>query len=131
MKKCKYCGKNIIGRVGQAAYCSDKCKRDYRHKAYLDQRGYQAPLATATKGAINEYVVVIDLLKRGYLVFRACSPACKCDLVVFKNGKSLRVEVTTGVLGKKLYYTPHNKINFDLMAVVTGCSCITYFPEVV
>lgn len=39
--------------------------------------------------------VAVDLLSRGYNVFRALSPSCPCDLAVLKNGKLVRVEVRT------------------------------------
>lgn len=73
-----------------------------------------------TVGAISEYRVTIDLLSKGYEVFRAMSPACSCDLLVSKNHKTLRVEVTTAKYSSsgKVQYTPHDNENYDIIAAV-------------
>jgi hypothetical protein len=42
-------------------------------------------------------VAAVDLMKRGYEVFRALSPACSCDLIALAGGRSLRIEVRTGI----------------------------------
>ena len=44
------------------------------------------------KGAEREMLVSVDLLKRGFEIFR---PACatSCDIIALKYGKSLRIEV--------------------------------------
>ena len=57
-------------------------------------------LSTATKGAIAELCVATDLMKKGYAVFRALSPNCFCDLVVYKDGISFYIEVRTGYESK-------------------------------
>jgi hypothetical protein len=46
-------------------------------------------------GAIGELIVAADLLKKGYHVFRSCSPSCPCDLAILKDEKLFRVEVKT------------------------------------
>jgi hypothetical protein len=38
----------------------------------------------------------IDLMKLGYEVFRALSPACSCDLIALGPAGALRIEVRTG-----------------------------------
>ena len=48
-----------------------------------------------TAGAISELRVAIDLLSKGYNVFRSLSPACPCDFVILKDKQLLRVEVRT------------------------------------
>ena len=53
-------------------------------------------MATGTTGAIGELRVCVDLLKRGYNVFRAVSPSCPCDLMVCSGEQMWRVEVRTG-----------------------------------
>lgn len=37
----------------------------------------------------------VDLLRRGYGVFRAISPQCACDVVAMHEGRLWRVEVRT------------------------------------
>jgi hypothetical protein len=75
-------------------------------------------------------VVAADLLKRGYHVFRAMSPACPCDLVLLENGHLLRVEVTTGFLSGNgtLHHPKKASGKYDVLAVVCG-SAVTYTPE--
>lgn len=44
--------------------------------------------------------VAADLMKQGYSVFRALSPACFCDLIAVKRDKVMQIEVRTGYLAK-------------------------------
>ena len=45
---------------------------------------------------MSELRVAVDLLSKGYEVFRAVSPACSCDLVALREGQlPLRIEVRT------------------------------------
>jgi len=48
------------------------------------------------KGSIREARAVLDLMQRGFEVFRPTSTAT-CDLVALKYGTTLRVEVTGGL----------------------------------
>ncbi len=77
-------------------------------------------LSNNTSGVVGEYRVIIDLLVQGYEIFRACSPSCSCDLAILKNGKLLRLEVTTGkytTTGK--FSTPkHVSEKYDIIATV-------------
>lgn len=50
---------------------------------------------------MSELVVAVDLMDKGFAVFRSLSPSCLCDLIAFKDEKSLRVEVRTGYLSEK------------------------------
>ncbi len=56
---------------------------------------YYAGKTAATTGAISELRVGIDLLTKGYHVFRSESPNCPCDLVAIKNNKIFTIEVRT------------------------------------
>ena len=57
-------------------------------------------IASATTGAIAELYVAIDLMRKGYEVFRALSPASSCDLAILKERALVRVEVRTGYRNK-------------------------------
>lgn len=57
--------------------------------------GSRIGLPTATTGALAELVVAADLLRRGFEVYRAVSPAAKSDLVIVRDGRILRVQVKT------------------------------------
>jgi hypothetical protein len=52
-------------------------------------------LSSGTVGALQELRVSVDLMIRGYEVFRALSPSCSCDLMVLNGNKMLRIEVRT------------------------------------
>jgi len=56
----------------------------------------QLGVPTGTVGAISELRVCVDLLSRGFEVFRAVSQSCSCDLAILKSGQLLRIEVKTG-----------------------------------
>ena len=83
-----------ITRKKGAIYCSIDC-----HRAFLKARYHslnpQTKLKASASGAISEYKVIIDLLIRGFEVFRSVEPGATCDLAILKNGNLLRVEVKT------------------------------------
>ena len=61
------------------------------------------------------------------------SPACKCDLVAFKDGKILRVEVKTGYkngFGVTILPAKIEPKDFDVLAVCTKQG-IEYKPDIV
>jgi hypothetical protein len=89
---------------------------------------YAPGLSTSTIGAIAELKVGADLLGKGYAVFRALSPACRCDLVILSAHRAWTVEVRTG------YYTPAGtliysgaQIRADVVAILTPTG-IVYRP---
>jgi len=45
---------------------------------------------------MSELFVCAELLRLGFAVFRAVSPACFCDLIAIKDGRHIEVEVRTG-----------------------------------
>ncbi len=61
---------------------------------------------TSDRGAISELAVAVDLMYRGFEVFRALSPASSCDLIIYRDGKALRVEVKTD---RRLAFKTHRK----------------------
>jgi hypothetical protein len=85
-------------------------------------------VCTATIGAIGELKVCVDLLKKGYAVFRSVSPACFCDLVIAKDGRLTTVEVRTGKRNARgeLSYPHENRA--EVMAIVLPDEII-YLPE--
>ncbi len=116
-----------------AKTCSKMCSRKRESTMYRDS--YQIyGLPTGTVGALNELRVSTDLMLRGWSVFRSLSPSSQCDLVLLKNEKVVRVEVTTGrpsPSGKPMY-PPHteDRYNFDVLAVVLGGNTpILYIPS--
>jgi len=91
---------------------------------------------------MSEMAAAIDLMKRGYEVFRALSPHCSCDLIALGPDGALRIEVRTG------YRSPvsgilqfarngparrgHSEEKLDHYAVVIGYGQeIAYVPPLV
>ena len=92
-------------------------------------------------------VAAVDLMKRGYEVFRALSPACSCDLIALGPFGALRIEVRTGKkslitgnlnfsrneqLGGAGKKTKRSETDLDHYAVVVHHGTETeviYFPE--
>lgn len=113
-------------------YCSSICRLAFekqKYRAFNPFRGTTRP----TTGAISELRVSVDLLSRGYNVFRALSPACPCDLAVLKNNKLLRIEVRTTYIFQsgKLYKAKNkkdDKDNIDIYAWVLPDK-ILYEPD--
>jgi hypothetical protein len=84
-----------IVRGQRSKFCSDQCRRAF----YRQRNGLSSAypgLPSASVGAIGELRVSVDLLAKGYEVFRAVSASCSCDLAILKNGRLLRIEVRTG-----------------------------------
>jgi len=126
---CIVCNAQIAGR--RFRYCSKRCESKYHTAKYERINGPRLQVASATVGAINEYLVGIDLLKRGLAVFRALSPASPGDLAVLHGNKLLMVEVTTGTKtpSGSLMYPPHKKQTFDIIAIVERSGNINYIPD--
>lgn len=126
---CEECGQPFKGYTRTTRYCSKPCRRAVELRA---RPGRELVLPTGTVGAISELVVGADLLRQGYEVFRALSPACSCDLLALKGGVMIRLEVRTGSrnpLTGKLYYARPAKDagRSDHYAVVVG-DVIVYAP---
>jgi hypothetical protein len=93
----------------------------------------QLNVCTGTVGAIGELRVCVDLLIKGYNVYRSVSPASESDLAVTKGKRFYRIEVTTGYLDYKGNIINNKKYadqsKFDIVAIVLTSGEITYMPE--
>lgn len=126
---CKSCNSPIpITRRKDAIYCSIDC-----YRATLKERYHhlnpQSKLTNTASGAVSEYKVIIDLLIRGFEVFRSVEPGATCDLAILKNNKLLRVEVKTAKYsssGKP--FNPYQTIKADILALVLP-DTIIYTPS--
>lgn len=77
-------------------YCSASCaSEDRRRRRMAAGAVVHTDLSPGTVGAVGELAATIDLVRRGYEVFRAISPSSSCDLLVLKGGRVLRIEVRT------------------------------------
>ncbi len=94
---CTECSTPFQSTQRRAKYCSRNC----RSAAVCAVNGYVSlgkakGIPSGTVGAIGELRVSVDLMQRGYEVFRALSPHCSCDLAVMKAGNLVRIEVRSG-----------------------------------
>lgn len=81
---------------------------------------------------MHELAVCVDLMRRGFEVFRCVSPNSRCDLVAINGGNFIKVEVTSGTLSKKgmVSFPPRKLHSFDLLAiVVVGSMKIIYSTD--
>ena len=137
LKKCIICGGDIRDIRGkQSDHCSDKCKK--RHKKILNPPvnhniTSKMNLRTGEIGQICEYLVLIDLIKQGYYVYRPFDTTCKHDLLAFKNNKYIKVQVKAG-----RYTTAKTKVmpkikndDYDLLAIVYNLNEIIYHNKTI
>lgn len=131
---CIQCGKPYEPQKFNQKYCSYECRTLSSKIKYKEFNPDTLKGKTsATTGAISELRVAVDLLAKGYDVFRALSPNCPCDLAILKENKLLRVEVRTAFISitSKIYKTKSqrdDKNNIDVYAWVLPDK-ITYEPE--
>ena len=131
MSLCVFCGGSIpeIKLRRGARYCSKKC-RGSAHALNAGRIG--SGLAAGTVGAIGELIVAADLLRRGFEVFRALSPNCSCDLAILRDGRLLKVEVTTSYRNPRtgvIHRRKKTSERFDILAMVVGAEII-YEPAI-
>jgi hypothetical protein len=125
--KCQQCGHEKVMLSPTAKYCGRQCASVARGNVVSKV----APDVTVsgTRGAIGEMLAAVDLLGRGYDVFRSVSPACPCDLVAMKDGKLLRVEVrmaARNTVTDTLYWSAMDPKRSDVGAVVTDTGSVIY-----
>jgi len=117
---CEFCGESIPEERQRhhAKFCSDRC-RVRRDLERYHARNPKKTLPNTTSGAISEYRVIVDLLSKGFEVFRSATLSSSCDLAILIDGCLFRVEVRTGKrssTGK--IYRPIQKIRTDILATV-------------
>lgn len=129
---CLNCNKQILKFKGLRKYCNDICKKEFINKKHEKFESKTKELGKTKVGAIQEMLVCADLIKRGYDVFRAICSSCPCDIIILKDNKSLRVEVTTGYITSANGYIKiptKDYSKFDIIAIVLGNGKIVYDPE--
>jgi len=104
------------------------------------QTSNEGILSPSDKGCVHELIVAVDLMKRGFQVYKSMSPASSCDLVIEKGERLIRVEVSTCRLRKSptlnktiIYHCKAGKFKenvFDILALVdVDSGKIYYSPE--
>lgn len=128
-KECNQCKTDFTGR-SISTFCSKTCRQKF-YKLKNNQVAEFKGLSTSTTGALNEYRVAIDLLSKGYEVFRSMSPNCTCDIVIRKVGILQTLEVKTGYkLPSGVLVHPKPIYKTDILAVVSRGGVITYNKEI-
>lgn len=120
MKTCLNCNEEVLATsryYQRKKFCTKECKEKHYRKTHYNHTKYG--VNNVVVGTIQELIVSVDLLKKGYEVFRSLGSSCSCDLAILKNGKLLRVEVTTGyIMGKATHHPPKEAQKYDILAVV-------------
>lgn len=114
---CVECGVAFLSFQRLHKVCSPECKK-IRMKRLSGRMG--SGLSSGTVGSITELVISADLMRRGYAVFRALSPACFCDLIAFKDGFFLRIECRTGYrnyVNESLSFPKKKNGEIDIFAI--------------
>jgi hypothetical protein len=120
------CGAQFEKTSNRKVYCKPTCQEEHY---YVKTRAYaDSGLTRTTVGDIGELRVGVDLLARGYDVFKSLCGNCWTDLIVAIDGKLLSVQVRTGrrtSSGTLMY--PKDKEHSDMTAVVLPNE-IVYLP---
>lgn len=133
-KFCKYCNEKLVGGRKDRVFCDKDCAALYQKQAWhrMNPKTAAAQLANNTVAEMNEMRVTLDLLSRGYEVYRAAVAGMQCDLYVLHGQHDVgkRVEVTSGNLTPSgtLQHPHRDEAKFDVLAVVVG-DTIHYKPE--
>ena len=132
---CDVCHLSFNTSHGNAKVCSKECKKKKTNRMYGREK-YLEGIAPGTVGAIAEMVVAVDLMRKGYNVFRALSPSCFCDLIVEKMDKVLRIEVRTGyqsqtgnIVYPKIKHGQKGKL-LDVFAVYCGATNEIFYFDI-
>lgn len=88
-------------------------------------------LVASDVGALAELVVCVDLIRRGYQVFRAVSPAAPCDLMAITPDGTFRVEVKAARRTDRglEYDKPKDQTRYDVLALVVNGVEVMYRPD--
>lgn len=81
----------------------------------------------ARRGIASEYLVIADLLLKGFEVFKPVNPLCEHDLIAIGVNGSLRIEVKTAdKAGSAQVRMERKSGHFDVIALVSQDNRIEY-----
>ena len=131
MTTCEYCDKPIPWpNPYNKRFCDKLCQKTSYDKRIGLKTEWKERAPTGTVGAAHELLVCVDLMRKGYEVFRAESPSTSCDIVILRNGSLLRVEARTGMykVNKEISYTSSclDKSKYDVLAIIMNDGNIYY-----
>jgi hypothetical protein len=113
--------------------CGDPFKGTWNQKTCrlcMAEKLTKPLIPSGTVGAITELKVSVDLMSKGFHVFRALSPNAPCDLFAMKGGSQFEIEVRTAYRNPrtgKVYVNKEN-IRARYIAMVAGDDVI-YEPD--
>lgn len=124
---CEHCGENYTKQTKRQRFCTPKCSSAYGFEVYVP--AYGDGLTVQTKGAISELRVAVDLLARGFHVYRSMSSTAPWDLVVaIPSGKLVRIEVKSSAVNKNGSVSAYTEKNvYDVVCYATRDSLV-YIP---
>jgi hypothetical protein len=129
-KTCAFCGSMFTTTYPSQKFCTTKCGSNSYRGGMRDFKAYG--MATGTIGSMHECLVMYDLMRRGYVVFKAQSSHSPCDVVFMHDGKFVRVESRTGQMREGKIYFPRrvtDRGRQDVFAVVYGQARIRYIKS--
>jgi hypothetical protein len=123
-RTCKGCNIEFETTRKQQTFCDNECRKRYwKETQALPSVARKFGLDKNVVGAIAECRVCVDLLQRGFHVFRAVSFHSPVDIVAFRgdDGPAFRIEVRTAYRrGERLYHPPPRPGRYDVLAAVTA-----------
>jgi hypothetical protein len=131
--KCQDCNRFFYNtKDTKRKYCYEcLTKHDNDNVDRLTSKKYGINSATKI-GALSELVASIDLIRKGYDVFRALSASCPCDLIIIKDGLLKRVEVRTASMRRgQLSYSDGDieEGKSDILALVLDDDVLYALPK--
>lgn len=131
IKECVTCKVEFKTTHPNAKFCSRKCKTVQIKSPY---NGFINGVDTSTTGAIAELMACVDLMKKGYEVFRAMSPSSHCDILGIKDGVVHLYEVRTGTYiesknGKRLTWINRKAHGKEMIVVTYKDHKVHYIPS--
>lgn len=129
---CRHCLKPITGKWVSTSrvFCGKACARLWRGGRIIELNGLRPPLSSGHIGALHELLACADLIRRGYEVFRAVSPASPFDLIIFSKRGMERVEVRTAVRMPDGTIRTNSSDRCDILAMVFYDGTVQYRPEI-
>lgn len=124
---CEICGNDFRAIQAGAKTCSSECRLK-RNRKMTGRIASNSNIPTGTVGAITEIEICADLMRKGYAIFRAMSPACFCDVIAIKDNKIFRLECRTGYYNQNnspaFASTIHGEIDYFAVYIPSHKECI-------
>jgi len=131
-KQCKFCGGDFSTGIIRQKYCSKECNQADKNKMRSDiTPSWQKNIPTSLLSQASEFVVLLDLIKKGYEPFRPVRSKMPFNILLEVDGKMIKIEVKTAhnINGK---YVTTKRGKYDVLAkVVHEENLIIYEPDII